>query len=130
MQSDQDRYKLLDKFVTWGDKQDYRNRFYRDHQNYHVLKENLISSKLRLNHVLFNRDEKHSTSSQKINVKIRKFMVDFSNVAIFKKFVTIHLAPPRFRGNIRKKLYLDIKKFDLAFRIVIGVSSQETKKGS
>jgi len=124
VQSDQDRYKLLDKFVAWGDKQDYRNRYDRDHQNYYTLKENLIGGEGRLNHVLLHRAEKHLASGQELNVEIGKYMAEFRDVAILKKFVTIHLAPPRLKGKIREKLHLDIKKFDLAVRTIMDTSRQ------
>ena len=127
VQTDQDRYKLLDKFVAWGDKQDYRNKFDRDHQNYHTLKEYLIGGEGRLSHVLFHRSEKHSVSGQELNVEIGKYMAEFRDVAILKKFVTIHLAPPRLRGKIREKLHLDVKKFDIAIRTIIDTASQETR---
>ena len=127
VESDHDRYKLLDKLVAWGDKQDYRNRFDRNNQNYLTLKKFLIGGEGRLSHVLFQRAEKHSVSGQELDVEIGKFMAELRDVATLKKFVTIHLAPPRLRGKIREKLHLDVKKFDLAVRTIVDTSNQDTK---
>ena len=49
VQSDQDRYKLLDKFVTWGDKQNYRI----------IIPFNFIGGEGLLSDVLFHRSKKH-----------------------------------------------------------------------
>ena len=125
--SDEQRYQLLDKLMTFEAVTNYRNKYPLERRNYQTMKKFLIGAENRLSCVLQHREERDTISSSELDADVGTWMAQLKDEEVLRKFVTIHLAPNQLKGKIREKLRLSTPEFDKAVRGLCDTIDHERK---
>ena len=127
IQSEADRYKLLESLVCLRDTQTFKDKYEAESRDYQNLKKFLIGGEGRLNHVFTTVQLSHSITHTELDHEVTRFVAELRDPDILRKFVTVYLAPPQLQKEIKKKLHLKSDQFGIAVARVCDLAAQERK---
>ena len=127
IQSESDRYKLLESLVCLRDTQTFRDKYEAESRDYQGLKKFLIGGEGRLNHVFTAVQLSHSITYTELDREVTRVVAELRNPDILRKFVTIHLAPAQLQKEIKNNLHLKGDKFDIAVARICDRAAQKRK---